>query len=276
MLRAASLPVWPTRFRSLLRGACVTALDRFFQRVPLAADRYDGKFALGLAGVLVFTLLAYWTLTDYWNVQWYAGEDGVSEWWSVTTYLASAVLATSIGSRLVRLGHLRIGSSNLVLAVAFIVGLLEEISWGQRLFGWSTPEAFAGINEQGETTIHNISNFDGVIATIIFWASFLALAGAVVRAVLHRHDRVTSADFMLPSLVLAPALLMIMFWIAAGQDFPGNVARIVLTHYGLNPVGSEIPEVLMGLCLVLYTYGNFRRVAALRSHIAKQPDAHSS
>ena len=271
MLRAASLPFWPTRFRSLVTGVFDFALYRFFHQLPLAVDKYDGKFALGMAGVLVFTLLAYWSLTDYWNVQWYAGEDGVSEWWSVATYLASAVLATCAGVWLVRLGCLRIGSFHVLLGVAFLVGLLEEISWGQRLFGWSTPESLAGINEQDETTIHNITNFDSVFTTIIFVASFLAFTGAVARAVLHRHGRVTSADFILPSLVMSPALFMIMFWITGEQNYTGNIARILLTHFDLKPVGSEIPEVLMGLCLCLYTYGNFRRVAALRSHISAHP-----
>ena len=38
-----------------------------------------------------------------------------------------------------------------------------------------------------------------------------------MRAVLHRHHRVTTADFLLPSLVLAPALLMIIVWIRDGK-----------------------------------------------------------
>jgi hypothetical protein len=33
---------------------------------------------------------------------------------------------------------------------------MEEISWGQRIFGWETPMYLAKINEQKETNIHNI------------------------------------------------------------------------------------------------------------------------
>ena len=32
----------------------------------------------------------------------------------------------------------------------------EEISWGQHIFGWQTPEFFLKINKQGETNIHNV------------------------------------------------------------------------------------------------------------------------
>ncbi|HEY9056686.1 MAG TPA: hypothetical protein VIN77_06010 [Aurantimonas sp.] len=38
-------------------------------------------------------------------------------------------------------------------AVVFLI-LMEEISWGQHLFGWGTPEAFSD-NIQSETNLHN-------------------------------------------------------------------------------------------------------------------------
>lgn len=33
----------------------------------------------------------------------------------------------------------------------------EEISWGQHLFGWGTPEGWGQINDQQETNLHNTS-----------------------------------------------------------------------------------------------------------------------
>lgn len=36
-----------------------------------------------------------------------------------------------------------------------------EISWGQRMFGWDTPEWLEAINAQGETNLHNIWLFQG-------------------------------------------------------------------------------------------------------------------
>lgn len=35
----------------------------------------------------------------------------------------------------------------------------EEISWGQHLFGWNTPESIAQLNDQGETNLHNMSSW---------------------------------------------------------------------------------------------------------------------
>ena len=46
-----------------------------------------------------------------------------------------------------------------LLGLLFVVLLGEEISWGQRIFGWATPEGIAERNMQGETTIHNLDFF---------------------------------------------------------------------------------------------------------------------
>ncbi|MGH8582849.1 MAG: hypothetical protein ACREWG_08685 [Gammaproteobacteria bacterium] len=35
----------------------------------------------------------------------------------------------------------------------------EELSWGQHLIGWATPDYINKINDQGETNIHNISSW---------------------------------------------------------------------------------------------------------------------
>ena len=35
----------------------------------------------------------------------------------------------------------------------------EEVSWGQHLVGWSTPENWQEVNDQGETNLHNTSSW---------------------------------------------------------------------------------------------------------------------
>ena len=48
----------------------------------------------------------------------------------------------------------------LLLALLFFFGGGEEISWGQRIFGWDTPQAFEQANIQRETNIHNLKIFN--------------------------------------------------------------------------------------------------------------------
>jgi len=47
----------------------------------------------------------------------------------------------------------------LLLAAAFVFAGGEALSWGQRIFGWETPDSLASINAQDETTIHNLEFF---------------------------------------------------------------------------------------------------------------------
>jgi hypothetical protein len=49
--------------------------------------------------------------------------------------------------------------SYLGLAFVFFLGAGEEISWGQRIFGIETPEAWAEVNVQRETNLHNLEVF---------------------------------------------------------------------------------------------------------------------
>ena len=46
------------------------------------------------------------------------------------------------------------------LSLILLFGAGEEISWGQRIFGWQTPSEMKKLNVQGETTIHNIEIFN--------------------------------------------------------------------------------------------------------------------
>ena len=141
---------------------------------------------------------------------------------------------------------------------------MEEVSWGQRLFGWGTPAILNEFNVQGETTLHNLSSADTAVFILFFWGSVMALAGGALRAIWHHGGRVTSADFFLPSLVLAPALLIILVWRVGDYWTPVNLPRIAMNYWDLAPQGSEVPEVLLGLCLCVYTLGNLKRAASLR------------
>ena len=48
----------------------------------------------------------------------------------------------------------------LLMAAAFFIGFGEEISWGQRIFGFKTPESLYAINMQKEFNFHNIATWE--------------------------------------------------------------------------------------------------------------------
>ena len=49
----------------------------------------------------------------------------------------------------------------LLLSLFFLLAFLEEISWGQRIFGVETPAIFAKYNHQEEINLHNLNWFHG-------------------------------------------------------------------------------------------------------------------
>ena len=86
----------------------------------------------------------------------------------------------------------------LFLAALFFFGAGEEISWGQRMIGFDTPEVVRELNIQQETNIHNLKlfnrvnrsgeekrglallfNFDRLFS--VFWASFCILLPVIRR-----------------------------------------------------------------------------------------------
>lgn len=63
----------------------------------------------------------------------------------------------------------------LALAALFFFAAAEEISWGQRVFGWGTPEALREANHQDETNLHNlgISGFDEYRLFTLVWYPYV-------------------------------------------------------------------------------------------------------
>ena len=43
------------------------------------------------------------------------------------------------------------------VCIVYVTG--EEVSWGQHMFGWATPENWAAVNDQQETNFHNTSSW---------------------------------------------------------------------------------------------------------------------
>lgn len=82
---------------------------------------------------------------------------------------------TSLAKKLVYLG----------LAALFFFGAGEEISWGQRILGFETPQSISQVNKQEEFNLHNLSaweasNFlDPDRLFDIFWFLFAVFTPAV-------------------------------------------------------------------------------------------------
>jgi hypothetical protein len=192
-------------------------------------------------------------------VLWFAGEDGLVEWATVGSFTVAAILAGLVARALRGAGHRRIALMHGLLGVMFLLIVLEEISWGQRIFGWDTPDAIAQINFQDETTLHNIESFDRVTNTLTAIAAVLVIVAGSARLILHRRGLVTSANLLLPSLVFVPPLVLVIAWNAGGTGF-----RDLADVFGPRPVGDEAPELLESFLAAIYCATVLARASALR------------
>jgi hypothetical protein len=258
-----ALPLGNARARTALTNALRPVAARQEADV-LPPDRYGRVFLLVLLAVFVFAGLSHWALRSHLDTDWLEGEDGLSEWWSVATYLAAAVLAGATARVLWATRHTKLRYLFLVMAVAFFLGAMEEISWGQRLFGWGTPSVIEQINFQDETTIHNVNFANNVIYEVLFWGSALGLTGGVWRLTANLRGLSDRMRMFLPSLAMAPALLMILAWRTGDLWENANIIRLVMDRFNHGPRGSEVPEVMLGLCIMIYTFTNLQKARYLR------------
>ena len=257
-----AFPLGNLRFRAWMTNILYSAFPRQHDD-SLRPDRYGKEFVAAFLGVLVFSVLVHWSLRTFLDNEWLEGEDGLSEWWSVATYLVSAGLAIFAAVSLKTAKYSKLKYFYLVLAVAFFLGGMEEISWGQRIFDWRTPGIMGEINFQDETRLHNINFADNVIFEVLFWGSALGLVGGVCRMTANRRGLSDSMRMFLPSLTMAPALLLILVWRTGELWRTANIPRLVMDHFNCGPRGSEVPEVLLGLCLIIYTFTNLQKARCL-------------
>jgi hypothetical protein len=70
--------------------------------------------------------------------------------------------------------------SLLALAALFFFGFGEEISWGERIFGFAPPESLREANGQGESNLHNLEVFSGSANPDALFQLFWLAMGVIV------------------------------------------------------------------------------------------------
>jgi hypothetical protein len=123
-------------------------------------------------------------------------EDGFTESSTAITLFLVTIICV------LRILKLKQSRSLLFLGMTGFIGIVglfgagEEISWGQRIFGWETPEYFLEHNKQEETGLHNlVVEIDGEklnLNKLIFGTGLaigLAIYLFVMTPIYRRHSR---------------------------------------------------------------------------------------
>ena len=120
------------------------------------SKRKSTEVFLSLAAIL-FVVFSYSSLfLDKGVVIDLGKEDGFFECLDFIFCLFSALIFLAIFFN-IKITQKRNNYFYLILGFLFLFGAAEEISWGQRIFEWPTPEFLKHNNIQGEITFHNLA-----------------------------------------------------------------------------------------------------------------------
>jgi hypothetical protein len=125
------------------------------QKVILGVSMRDWYLTLGLGIFVVFSYFPMLLPNRY--MGWFTKEDHIYESLGAFFFFLAGMLFLKafLGTRHNREPRLK-RLSYLALTALFIAFAGEEISWGQRILGFKTPEKLEKVNHQEETTFHNL------------------------------------------------------------------------------------------------------------------------
>jgi hypothetical protein len=145
--------------------------------LSLAAKTLPG-ITPGWRTALFITLLyllffpIYWGLYAWnpdWHFRWFQGEDKVVEWITFGGFLAAGILALQF-TKFWTIMPLWTRVFFIGLGLFFVICAGEEISWGQRVLGFATPDSLIEINTQNEFNVHNIEFEHFHPKDVVSWA----------------------------------------------------------------------------------------------------------
>lgn len=161
-----------------------------------------------------------------------------------------------------RLPDWRLGWWVLMWTLACVYFAGEEVSWGQHLFDWETPEGYKAINRQQEMNLHNTTSWLNEKPRILveLWIMVAGLAMPIWRWLRGFALAPSQSGYWLwPTLVGVPAAALFMLfrthkWIADSTGYR-------LTNWLSE---SEVREYYIALFLSLYLLSIWRRLRTRR------------
>ncbi|MDQ4087640.1 MAG: hypothetical protein M3177_06495 [Pseudomonadota bacterium] len=237
------------------------------ERAGPAERVFIGLFLASCAVLTGIALAAPETFVDLFS------EDGPFENATALCYAVSAAACVLFAVR--ARGHRVLRISLALLATLFVVVGGEEISWGQRLLDFETPETLVEINVQEEFTLHNIYSISiftypalATTAMLLFVAPLLSGTSADARRIFRA--------FELPVAPPVCAILygvMIAAYLAVGLRL-GTPTPLPISYSEYVPhFDDEMLEFLIAALFTTFALSNWRWRLPGRPASSPAPDA---
>lgn len=224
------------------------------------SDKYALRSVFALPIVLIAAVVLYRLVSREESAFYHVltMEDSIVEWLTAIIYLIAFVSACRVARLVIRIEPLLVWMYALASGF-FLFVALEEISYGQRIFGINTPEPLREINAQDELNIHNIASLR--FLSLELGPFVLGLVGATawlaVPLLARVHHRLAViASFLAPpwftATYFAPSALFVSCVHVCGQT--GVITRD----------DQEVIELLLAFGFLLFVVYNLRRVKSAR------------
>lgn len=164
-------------------------------------------------------------------------EDGLFEYLTALSFLITSTLFFIIFLRRKKIIHL-------VFAFVFFVGMGEEVSWGQRIFNYQSPEYFKENNIQDEFNFHNLNIFDS------------QEEGGKFKQGLHYY---ISANFLYK-----------LFWLIYGVILPIVYLLSHLVKQIVDRIGMLVPPFSLGV-IFLFNWVIFKMISTFLLPVDSSP-----
>ena len=240
------------------------------------------NYVAPVASALALLVLTLWQIYYPDSMDWWADEDGPFEYATAIFYGVSSLLFVLMA----RQGNFPLNSAPRFGRAILIIGALgcffimgEEISWGQRIVGWDTPQSWADKNYQQETTLHNLdwvySNFTssetGIFRANVFNLMMVGMGLALPVLALIPWARSLIVRLAIPVIPLRYAILFVGAWLY-GKYMVGYAGH-------KNP--PEVREFLFSIGILMFALTGLRRPwelyrVAAREMSSPHPDSDST
>ena len=184
-------------------------------------------------------------------------EDHIIEWSQFVAILFAAGAFAVAGWRAYRGERRRLAIMFALVAVGSFVVAGEEISWGQRILGFGTPDALDTINHQGETNVHNISGVQRLFNLGELLAGLYGVLAPLLYAVSSIRQRLAGRldRLLVPPLCLGTLFLLPFAYRAVRAVFVPDAGERI-TEFGELPELTLYVGILITGILIARTVGS--------------------
>jgi len=141
---------------------CRNMLYSIISRIGEAKQEENMKTSLNVVWVYAFYIIFFlanillFVIDQNFYEKYFAGEDRLIEWLTCIGFFCASLICLSVIQKYKAFMNRWILFYLAGFALFFFVWAGEEISWGQRILGFQTPEILLEHNQQEEFNIHNL------------------------------------------------------------------------------------------------------------------------